>query len=130
LVFARDRYEAWLLDHRQYFHSATGLWLAWIGVTVAAGLLFGLATSLPFTKVRYAWSRLLLAAIALAPIAQFWWVFLFQLERHGEAGGWLSRADRLWHPELQFVLAALAGVAIASGFRAKAPGGVDHPTGA
>ena len=123
LVFAWDRYDAWVADRTAYFRSATGLWLAWISATVAAGILFGLATSLPFTstRVRYSWSRLLLAAIALAPIAQFWWVFLFQLDRHGLAGGWLFRADWLTAPELQFVLAALAGVAIASGFRAKTP---------
>jgi hypothetical protein len=82
-----------------------------------AGLLFGLATWFPFTRVRYAWSRLLLAAVAFAPIAQFWWVFIYQLQRHGEAGGWLYRADWLMDLETQFALATLAAVAIASGFR-------------
>ena len=45
------------------------LWLSWLGATVAAGLLFGLATWLPFTGVRFLPSRLLLAVAALLPIA-------------------------------------------------------------
>jgi hypothetical protein len=124
LALAADRLDAWMAELAN-FQRAPGLWLSWIGATVAAGILFGLATSLPFstTGVRYAWSRLLLAAIALVPIAQYWWVFLFQLGRHHEAGGWLARADWLMDPWTQSVLAALAGVAIASGFRARTPEG-------
>ena len=75
-----------------------------------------MAAWLPFTTFRYAWSRLLLAALPLAPIVQFWWVWM---ERHGAAGGWLVRADWLTDATSQSVLAAFAGVAIASGFRAK-----------
>ena len=127
LAFAADRLDAWTAELVS-FRRATGLWLYWIGATVAAGILFGLATSLPLTgtRVRYGWSRLVLAAIALVPIAQYWWVFLFQLGRHHEAGGWLARADWLLDPWTQAALAALAGVAIASGFRVKAP---DQPSG-
>jgi hypothetical protein len=55
-----------------------GMWLAWIAPTIGTGFLFGLATWLPFAKVRYLWSRLLLAALALAPIAQFWWLYLVE----------------------------------------------------
>jgi hypothetical protein len=92
------------------------LWLSWIGVTVAAGLLFGLATWLPFAKIRVVPSRLLLAAVALVPVAHFWWA---DLEGHAASGDWLGRAYWFDAFTIQFVGAALAGVAIASGFRAK-----------
>jgi hypothetical protein len=116
LSVAADRYEAFGLDAAANFRFDDWLWLSWIGATVTAGLLFGLAAWLPFTRFRYEWSRLLLAALPLAPIVQFWWVWLYH---HGAAGGWLVRADWLTDATSQSVLAALAGVAIASGFRAK-----------
>jgi hypothetical protein len=115
LSVAADRYEAFARDASATFNFDDLLWLSWLGATVAVGLLFGLATWLPFTKVRYLPSRLLLAAVALLPIAQFWWVLI-----QGHAtGGWLARAYWFDGVQTQFVLAALAGVAIASGFRAK-----------
>lgn len=119
LAFAGDRYVAFDLEFQLNFRRDTWLWLSWIGAAGAAGILFGLATWLPLTRVRYAWSRLLLAAVPLVPLAQFWWVEFYQFPRHGEAGGWLVRAAWLWDPWEQFALATLAGVAIASGFRAK-----------
>lgn len=73
----------------------------------------------PFAKVRYLWSRLLLAILALAPIAQYWWVYIFQFQRHGEVGGWLTRASWLLDHQSQMALAVLAGVAVASGFTAR-----------
>ena len=120
IAFAADRYDVFFVDFQMQFRMDTWLWLSWIGAAAGAGLLFGLAVCLPFARVRYAWSRLLLAAVALVPIAQFWWVFIYQLQRHREAGGWLASVDWLMDPQSQFALAALAGVAIASGFRAKA----------
>jgi hypothetical protein len=116
LSVAADRYEAFASDAAANFRFDEWLWLSWIGATVSAGLLFGLAAWLPFMRFRYAWSRLLLAALPLAPIVQFWWVWM---ERRGAAGGWLVRADWLTDAASQSVLAAFAGVAIASGFRAK-----------
>ena len=118
LSVAADRYQAFALDAAMNFRFDDWLWISWIGATVTAGLLFGLATWLPFTRIRYAWSRLLLAALPLAPIVQVWWV-RYQLERNGMADGWLVRADWLTDVTSQSVLAALAGVAIASGLRAK-----------
>ncbi len=84
--------------------------------TVASGLLFGLATGLPFAKLRFLPSRLLLAAAALIPLVHFWWAFL---EGHGGPGAWYL--GNYWFDAIavQFEVAALAGVAIASGFRAK-----------
>ena len=121
LSFAQDRYAASqriTADFRA-LERYSEMWLSWIAATVGAGFLFGLATWLPFARVHYLWSRLLLAALVLAPLAQYWWVFGFQLPRHGEAGGWTYR----WLPQwlldqpTQTALAVLAGVAIASGFR-------------
>jgi hypothetical protein len=120
LAFAADRFEVFLEERRlNLTQNHTWLWLAWLGPTVAAGLLFGLAAWLPFAKLRYLWSRVLLAGLALAPLAQYWWVFLYQLPRHHEAGGWIVRADWLLDQLSQTALAVLAGVAIASGFRAR-----------
>src|SRR5829696_3044261 len=93
-------------------------WLAWLGSMAAAGFLFGLAAWLPFGKVRCLWSRLLLAGLALAPLVQFWWVYVFQLGRHHAPGGFISR--HVWFADWvsETGLAILVGVAIASGFRA------------
>ena len=74
---------------------------------------------MPFAKVRHLWSRLLLAILALAPIAQYWWVFIFQFQQRGEVGDWLTRATWLLDHQSQMALAVLAGVAVASGFTAR-----------
>lgn len=115
LSFAADRYRVFGLDASANFRYDTSLWLTWAGAMVAAGFLFGLATWLPFVKVRFLPSRLLLAALTLLPIAHVWWVFI---QGHG-SGGWLARAYWFDGAPIQFVSPALAGVAIASGFRAK-----------
>jgi hypothetical protein len=114
LSVAADRYTAFA-NAAVEFRNYDSLWLSWIGAAVAAGLLFGLATWLPFTKVRFLPSRLVLAAAALLPIAHFWWIFI---RPHGSSG-WLLRSYWFDAVEIQFALVALAGVAIASGFRAK-----------
>jgi hypothetical protein len=115
LWFAADRYTAFAMDAAANFRFDDSLWLAWAGATVAAGLLFGLATSLPFAKVRFLPNRLLLAGLALVPVAHSWWVLL---EGHAASGGWLGRSYWFDEVQIQFVMAALAGVAIASGLRA------------
>jgi hypothetical protein len=94
-----------------------GSWLLWVGSLAAAGLVFGLAAWFPFTALRYLWSRLLLAALALLPLAHFWLVVLY-LARHHVVSGWLT-TDWFWDVASQTALAVLGGVAIASGFRAK-----------
>ena len=113
LAFAGDRYEAYLRDSQAEFRIDTWLWFSWIGAAVAGGLLFGLATWLPFTSVRFLWSRLLLAAVAFVPIAQFWWVWIYQLQRQGEVPHWVYRADWFFAAPAQTALAVLPGVAIA-----------------
>jgi hypothetical protein len=92
------------------------LWLLWVGSLAAAGLVFGLAAWFPFTRVRYLWSRLLLAALAVLPLAHFW-LIEFYLARHHVVSGWLA-TNWFWDVASQTALAVLGGVA-ASGFRAK-----------
>jgi hypothetical protein len=87
LSFAADRYRVFGLDASANFRYDTSLWLTWTGAMVAAGFVFGLATWLPFAKVRFLPSRLLLAALALLPLAHFWWVFI---QGTGRAGGLLG----------------------------------------
>jgi hypothetical protein len=96
-------------------HMDPGRWLAWLGPAAAAGFLFGLATSLPFGKIRYLWSRLLLAALALAPLAQFWWVYI----GHHFGGGLIARHMWFADAQSQTALAVLVGVALASGISAR-----------
>jgi hypothetical protein len=116
IAFAADRYDVFLRDFGMNFRFDTWLWLSWIGAAAGAGLLFGLAACLPFARVRFLPSRLLLAALALLPLAHFRWVYI---QGHG-SGGWLARGYWFDGAQIQFVMPALAGVAIASGFRAKA----------
>ena len=119
LWFSQDRYLTFRVQlTRPFLGYDNSLWLLSVVATIVGGLLFGLAAWLPFTGIRYLPSRLLLAAVALVPVAHFWWIVL---EQHDSGPtGWLWRA--YWFDysfEVQFVLAALAGVAIASGLRAK-----------
>jgi hypothetical protein len=90
------------------------LWYAWLGWTVGAGVLFGSATWLPFTKLRYLPSRLLLALLASLPVVHYWWAFLFRVR---SSAGLILQVRWFDAFQIQFVCAALAGVAIASGFR-------------
>jgi hypothetical protein len=113
LYFAADRSLAFRVDSAANFRFDELLWVSWVTATVVAGLLFGLATWLPFAKIRFLPSRLALAAAAIVPIAHFWWV---AIEGH-TSGGWLGSFYWFHDLGIQFVMAALAGVAIASGFR-------------
>ena len=75
------------------------LWLSWATATLVAGLLFGLATWLPFAKIRFLPSRLALAAGALVPVTHFWWV---AIEGHA-SGGWLGSFYWFHDLGIQFV---------------------------
>jgi hypothetical protein len=133
LYFADDRYTAFSRTNSYDFGFHTGLWLSWAALVVLAGFLFGLAAWFPFTKVRYLWSRLLLAALALLPLAHYLYVFGYQVPHTGSSGsGWIGRQ---WYVlsgvVAQTASAALVGVALASGFRTNTGGGftdasVDH----
>jgi hypothetical protein len=111
LRLSADQLRTLSLGHSVTLQMDRSLWLESIGSTVAAGLLFGLATWFPFTKVRLLPSRLLLAAAALLPVAHFWWSFI---EGHGTPDGWLGANYWFDNFQSQYVFAALAGVAFAS----------------
>ena len=89
-----------------------GLWFRSLAIAVGAGLLFALAAFFPFAHVRYQWSRLLLAALAMVPLLQFRMLYT------GYHPGWFA-TGYTWFlgPSMQLTLAVFAGVAIASGFR-------------
>src|SRR4249920_2647263 len=68
LHLARDSYAGFTLGVVRPFNGLPwGLWFRSIAIAVGAGLLFGLAAFFPFARVRYQWSRLLLAALVLLP---------------------------------------------------------------
>jgi len=115
LSFGVDRLEVFVRHAAGVGRYDDSMWLAWFGATIAAGFLFGLATWVPFTSVRFLPSRLLLAVVLLLPIARFWWIFL---QGHG-SGSWLAKGYWFDGMPVQWVLAAFVGVAIASGFRPK-----------
>src|SRR5512133_2181458 len=118
LHFAVDRIPVFQRDFLANARMEIGLWLAWVGSAAAAGFVFGIATWLPFGKVRYLWSRLVLAAVPLIPLAQFWWIYVFQYYgRNHPPTGLLAR--HVWFSDWisQTGVAILVGVAIASGFR-------------
>jgi hypothetical protein len=116
---AQRRYNTWQIAYASTFAWHTGLWLAWIGFSSLAGLAFGLAAWIPWplAPIRYRWSRLLLAALAAAPIAEFTYVMGYLLPRRHTIGGWLSTISS-WFGEAGplFALSVLVGVALASGF--------------
>jgi len=114
LWISDDRSTAWLLSPGDTGRLDNSLWFASVGWTVGAGIMFGLATWLPFTKLRYLPSRLLLAIFASVPVAHFWWVFLHP---YRPVTDWLGDFRWFDKPQIQFVCAVLSGVAIASGFR-------------
>jgi hypothetical protein len=87
LRLAADQLRTLSLGRSVSLQLDTTLWLESIGSTVAAGLLFGLATWLPFTSVRLLPSRLVLAVVALLPVAHFWWGF----RRRTRDAGWMAR---------------------------------------
>lgn len=122
VYYADHRWGAFQQDYLTRYRMDVWLWLSWMGCSAAAGLLFGLAARLPFTRVRYLWSRLLLVALAAVPVAHFWLVFGGHLGNH--VSGWLG-TDWFWGSGSQSALAVLVGVAIASGFVAKGSEAVD-----
>jgi hypothetical protein len=133
LHLAQDRYQVFLQDYAKTFSFNGELWLAWVGAAAGAGLLFGLAAFFPFSRVRYQWSRLLLAVLALLPVAEFWFVYGYVLlpQRHS-VGRWFTTTTR-WFGGQEITLAVLAGVAVASGFRSvdkeEEPGGSQSEQG-
>jgi hypothetical protein len=122
LHLAQNRFTSFEQNYSSTFHYDIGLWLGWVGTSAGAGFLFGLAVLLPFSRVRFLWSRLLLAALALLPVVQFWSIWGYLLPRRHAMSGWFITTSSWFDGAgAQLALTVLAGVAIASGFRAKNP---------
>jgi hypothetical protein len=114
LMLGDDRYGAFLTSSNNG-RLDNSLWFASVGWLVVGGVAFAFAAWLPFMKLRYLPSRLFLALIALVPLGHFWWAVL-----HPQLPVTAWRQFRWFDfPQIQFVCAVLAGVAIASGFRAR-----------
>jgi len=101
LWFAQDRYGAFRVRLSPFFTYNNMLWLLSVAATVVAGLLFGLAAWLPFTRIRYPEPTL--------------------ARRCGAGAGRALLVDLLepTRKSNRLALAGFAGVALASGFRAK-----------
>jgi hypothetical protein len=102
---ASDRMESFVRNEANTFQLDAGLWWQYAGALVLAGVLFGLACSMPFHTVRFAPSRLALAALAMAPTIHFWWVWM--VAGHGHIY-WIDGTIP------QAVFPVLAGVALAA----------------
>jgi hypothetical protein len=122
LHLAQNRFASFEQNYSATFRWDIGLWLGWLGTSAGAGFLFGLAILLPFSRARFLWSRLLLAALALVPVVQHWLIWGYLLPRRHTMSGWFVTTNR-WFDSAgtQFALTVLAGVAIASGIRARNP---------
>ena len=97
-------------------------WSATITPLVIAGALFAAACRYPFPRPRYAWGRVVLAAVALVPAVHQGFVI------------WAPQFDVHWSPVVSTLrwfdagpvpaaCAVLSGVAIGSGFGARREGG-------
>jgi hypothetical protein len=127
LRFAQDRNLTFVEDFSAHFGINWSLWLEFLGASAGAGVLFGLAAMFPFSRVRYHWSRLLLAALISVPLFQYWFIqgYLFQIRHDHSVSGWVITSSRWFGSlEMQLVLAVLVGIAVASGFqpREREPG--------
>ncbi|MGH2595337.1 MAG: hypothetical protein ACRDH7_05170 [Actinomycetota bacterium] len=96
-------------------------WSATITPLVIAGALFAIATRYPFPRPRYGWGRLVLAVVALLPALHLGFVMWSpQFNVHWPVVLITPR----WFDDgtVPAVCAALAGVAIGSGFGARRAG--------
>lgn len=119
LSLGQGRFAAW---REQYAADVTfhmDLWVQWVGLVTLAGLAFGLAAWLPRTPLSYRWGRVALVGIlplALLVHVAFLWGYALP-----HAWNLPHLLERQFFVAVgpQFVLAALFGVSLASGF---APG--------
>jgi hypothetical protein len=91
--------------------------LFWLiqAVYVVAGMTFAVAVRFPFPRSRFAWGRVVIAAIVILPVVQLWYAFAVPsgLEVFRRAYSWLDVQRAVWP--------ILAGVAIGAGFGARRP---------
>jgi hypothetical protein len=95
----------------------TNWWVA-IALVAMAALLFTFALRIPYRGRGFAWWTLVVAALALVPAVDFWYV----ITRIPSQAGWLGKFwwwdYQEWEP---VVFSALAGVAVACGVGNRKP---------
>jgi hypothetical protein len=99
-----------------------------LGAAIGAGLLFGIATALPFAR-GYRMSRVVVLGLPPAAfLAQFafkiWWAFPHQWGPHW----WLDWPHLFFSPAAQVALGVMFGLALAAGFRRSRDAPADVPT--
>jgi hypothetical protein len=121
LWFAEMRSLHFSFAHREA--TVPSLWLSWLGLVVLAGVLFGLALTLPKSWSGFRWGATL-AVAALPALLLTYFVFLYGVWIPSHAPYSINRAFLLWgnlqtladHAP-QFALALIVGVALGTGFR-------------
>jgi hypothetical protein len=115
LLWYGDRLERkWEIEHRAAFTFKPWLWWAALSVFLLAGVVLTLAARFPFPRPRYAWGRLVIAALVVLPAIH---LTLF-------VDGW-TKPHWLFQPwwfddlSIGMLSAVLAGVAVGCGFGAR-----------
>lgn len=82
-------------------------------VYIVAGMAFTVAIRFPFPRSRFGWGRLLIAAVVILPVVQFWFTFGVT------SGPQFLHRTYWWFDVSRAVWSVLAGVAIGAGFGAR-----------
>jgi hypothetical protein len=115
LWVAWDRFQAWDAVSRATFHRAAGGWVLWLGLMVLSGFLFGLAVVLPVELPDRLGPPALLGVVPLLLLAHSLILISFS-SWHLPAPLGTVRFYAGSFP-VQFALATMLGMALASGFR-------------
>lgn len=120
LSLGQERFAAWQEQYGADLTFHMGPWIQWVGLVALSGLAFGLAAWFPRTPFSYRWGRV--ALVGILPLAMLVHVaFLFGYAVPHEWSVWgftyaLERRFSYFAVGPQFVVAALLGVSVASGF--------------
>ena len=100
-----------------------GRWFVWVGLVALSGLAFGLAAWFPRTPFSYRWGRVALVGILpLAMLVHLAFLLGYAVPHEWNVWGVLQVLERrfaYFAVGPQFVVAALLGVSVASGFAPK-----------
>jgi hypothetical protein len=117
LSLGQRRFAAWQEQLATDFTFHMELWVQWVGLVALSGLAFGLAAWFPRTPFSYRWGRVALVGILpLAMLVHFVLLWGYALPRDWSLPDLLERQSFYFAVGPQFVLAALIGVSVASGF--------------
>jgi hypothetical protein len=117
LSLGQRSFGAWEEQYAKELTFPMKLWFLWVGLVALSGLAFGLAAWFPRTPVSYRWGRV--ALVGILPLTML--VHLAFLFGYAVPHGWnvpyvLERRSFYFAVGPQFVVAALFGVSVASGF--------------